>query len=79
MTSLFTPSQFGASATEFVQLAIPAVVMLLIGLALRAMLIQARSPRAVRVRQAASLTIVPLAIVFLAAMSIRVLGVLGLQ
>ena len=77
MTALITPSALYGSGVDFSQLAIPSVIVLLIALALRTMLVNTRNPRAEFLRRATSVTIVPLAVIFVAAMSARMLAALG--
>ncbi len=77
MTALITPSALYDAGLDFSQLAIPSVIVLLIALALRTMLVNTRNPRAEFLRRATSVTILPLAVVFVAAMSARLLAALA--
>jgi hypothetical protein len=77
MTSLIVPPLWASGQFEFAQLAIPSVVLLLIAIALRTMLTYSRGAHITRVKQAATLVIVPLSVIFIAAMSFRITSTLG--
>ncbi len=75
MSAIITPTFWSSSIYDFTTLAIPAVALLLVMLVARTMMNYAGGIRAERIRQASTASLFPLAIIFVAAVSVRVLAV----
>ena len=75
LSAIITPTFWSSSNYDFSTLAIPAVALLLVMLVARTMMNYAGGVRAERIRQASTASLFPLAIIFVAAVSVRVLAV----
>jgi hypothetical protein len=71
--SLLTTPASGVAAPPFSEVAVPAIIVLLLAVILSAMFSYAKDTRANSLRNAARIAVAPMGVVFFAAMAVRLL------